>query len=121
VSGFMNGFIQVTILNAGSVIGRLLPNFFADRFGVYNMLLPCLYISSALVFAILAVTNLVGVVVFGLLYGFWSGSCEFLVIFLRPACSWPPRRVFDPFVISSTQHRSWRVWVIMPSFSLTLP
>ena len=82
----MNDFIQVTILNAGSVFGRLLPNFFADRFGVYNMLLPCLYISSALIFAILGITNLAGVVVFGLLYGFWSGSCEFLVIFFRPAC-----------------------------------
>lgn len=62
-------------MNAGSVLGRLLPNFFADRFGPYNMLIPCLVISSILVFSIFGVSNFAGVTVFGLLYGFWSGSC----------------------------------------------
>ena len=28
-----------------------------------------------MVFAMLSITNLTGVVIFGLLYGFWSGSC----------------------------------------------
>lgn len=58
------------------MLGRLLPNFFADKFGPYNMLLPCLYISAVLAFAWFGVSNFVGVIIFGLLYGFWSGSCE---------------------------------------------
>ena len=58
------------------MLGRLLPNFFADKFGPYNMLLPCLYISAALAFAWFGISNFAGVIVFGLLYGFWSGSCQ---------------------------------------------
>jgi MFS transporter, MCT family, solute carrier family 16 (monocarboxylic acid transporters), member 10 len=58
------------------VLGRLLPNFFADKFGPYNMLLPCMYISAALAFAWFGISNFAGVIIFGLLYGFWSGSCE---------------------------------------------
>ena len=59
------------------MLGRLLPNFFADKFGPYNMLLPCLYISAVLAFAWFGISNFVGIIIFGLLYGFWSGSCEF--------------------------------------------
>ncbi|PPQ84510.1 hypothetical protein CVT26_003159 [Gymnopilus dilepis] len=51
-------FYSLTILNAGSTLGRLLPNFFADRFGTYNLLLPCLFISSGLVFTMFAISNL---------------------------------------------------------------
>jgi len=72
-------FYSVVILNAGSVLGRLLPNFFADKFGPYNMLIPCLAISSILVFGIFGVSNFAGVTVFGLLYGFWSGSFVSLI------------------------------------------
>lgn len=67
---------QVTILNAGGVFGRLLPNFLADHFGPYNMLIICLLICSALAFAMLAISNFSGLITFSLLYGFWSGSCK---------------------------------------------
>ncbi|KAF8880778.1 major facilitator superfamily domain-containing protein [Infundibulicybe gibba] len=72
-------FYVVAILNAGSVLGRLLPNFFADKFGPYNMLIPCLVISSTLVFSIFGLHNFAGIAVFGLLYGFWSGSYVSLI------------------------------------------
>jgi MCP family monocarboxylic acid transporter-like MFS transporter 10 len=64
-------------MNSGSVGGRLLPNFVADRVGPYNMMIPCLAISSALIFSIFALRTVAGVVVFAVFYGFWSGSCEF--------------------------------------------
>lgn len=41
------------------------------------MLLPCIFISSALVFAMLGIKNFAGVAVFAILYGFWSGSCMY--------------------------------------------
>ncbi|KAF8809445.1 MFS general substrate transporter [Phlegmacium glaucopus] len=72
-------FYSVAILNGGGVLGRLLPNFFADKFGPYNMLLPCMYISAALAFAWFGISNFAGVIVFGLLYGFWSGSYVSLI------------------------------------------
>ncbi|KDR74832.1 hypothetical protein GALMADRAFT_564664 [Galerina marginata CBS 339.88] len=72
-------FYSIAIVNAGSVLGRLLPNFFADKIGPYNMLLPCLFISSAVAFAMFGVSNFTGVILFGLFYGFWSGSYVSLI------------------------------------------
>jgi MCP family monocarboxylic acid transporter-like MFS transporter 10 len=67
---------KVAILNAGSFFGRLLPNFIADRVGPYNMLIPCLSISSVLAFSIFGIHTFAGVAIFSFLYGFWSGSCR---------------------------------------------
>ncbi|KAL9708744.1 hypothetical protein Ac2012v2_008124 [Leucoagaricus gongylophorus] len=72
-------FYLLAILNAGGVFGRVLPNFLADRFGTYNMLLLSLYISSVLVFAILAIHTPAGLTCLALLYGFWSGSYVSLI------------------------------------------
>lgn len=73
--------IKLAILNAGGAFGRVLPNFLADRFGTYNMLLLSLYTSSMLVFVILAIHTPAGMTCFALLYGFWSGSCMFDPVF----------------------------------------
>lgn len=70
-----HGHVQLAIMNAGSVGGRILPNFVADRVGPYNMLIPCLAISSALIFSIFALKTCAAIIVFAALYGFWSGSC----------------------------------------------
>ncbi|KAJ7482003.1 major facilitator superfamily domain-containing protein [Mycena latifolia] len=72
-------FYVLAIMNAGSVGGRLLPNFIAVRVGPYNMMIPCLAISSALTFSIFGLETFRGVVIFGVLYGFWSGSYVSLV------------------------------------------
>ncbi|TFK31637.1 major facilitator superfamily domain-containing protein [Crucibulum laeve] len=72
-------FYAVAILNSGSVMGRLLPNFFADKFGPYNMIIPCLAISSILAFSMFGIGDFPGVTVFGILYGFWSGSYVSLI------------------------------------------
>lgn len=86
-------FYSITLLNAGSVLGRIFPNFFADRCGTYNILLPCLFISSALAFSMFAITNFTGMAVFGVLYGFWSGSCKCF---------------FNPFSVSPAKFTRWR-------------
>ncbi|KAJ6562335.1 major facilitator superfamily domain-containing protein, partial [Mycena capillaripes] len=72
-------FYVLAIMNGGSVGGRLLPNFVADRVGPYNMLIPCLAISSALTFSIFGLKTCAGIVVFAALYGFWSGSYVSLI------------------------------------------
>jgi hypothetical protein len=71
--------LQLAIMNAGSIGGRLLPNFIADGWGPYNMLVVCLAVSAGLAFSIFALDSFAGMVVFALLYGFWSGSCESLL------------------------------------------
>jgi len=67
-------FYTIAILNAGSVFGRILPNFLADKFGVINLLIPCASAMGILIFALFGATNAGGVVVFALLYGFFSGA-----------------------------------------------
>jgi len=72
-------FYLLAFLNVGSIFGRILPNVLADKLGTYNMLLPSLYISSALVFSMFGIKNFAGLTVFALLYGFWSGSYVSLI------------------------------------------
>jgi len=67
-------FYSLTILNAGSIAGRVLPPFFADKMGVYNVILPSILGCGAVLFGLFGVHNFAGVVVFGLLFGFFSGA-----------------------------------------------
>ncbi|KAG5728432.1 Riboflavin transporter MCH5 [Termitomyces sp. T112] len=72
-------FYVLAIINAGSFFGRILPNIFADKFGPYNMLIPCLVVSSGLVFCIFGIHDFVSIAIIGALYGFWSGSYVSLI------------------------------------------
>lgn len=74
-------FYTLAILNAGSVLGRLLPNFFADHIGPYNMIIPCIAFTSFLLFALLGsdIKDVAGIVAFALAYGFFSGSYYSLI------------------------------------------
>ncbi|KAI1393020.1 MFS general substrate transporter [Hypoxylon trugodes] len=64
----------VTLLNAGSVFGRLLPNFAADYLGSMNMLAATTIGAGVLAFAWFGVKNLGGTIVFVLLFGFCNGG-----------------------------------------------
>ncbi|EIW74580.1 MFS general substrate transporter [Coniophora puteana RWD-64-598 SS2] len=63
-------FYTISILNAASLFGRILPNFVADMY----VLIVCTALTGALTFVMLAATTVAGAVVFTLLYGFFSGS-----------------------------------------------
>jgi hypothetical protein len=72
---------KLALLNAGSIPGRLLTPIQADRLGIYNMLIPCLFTSSVLLFVIFGVTNFAGIIVVSLGFGFSSGACKYFVPF----------------------------------------
>ncbi|KAJ7093819.1 MFS general substrate transporter [Mycena belliarum] len=74
--GVSVGFLTwaIPILNAGAMVGRLMPNFLADRYGPLNAIIPSGLISGALMWALLGVHSVAGVTVFALFYGFVSGS-----------------------------------------------
>ncbi len=65
---------MLPILNAGGVIGRLLPNFFADKTGPMNMLMPFFAVAALMAFVWIAVVDTGGLIVFALIYGFCSGA-----------------------------------------------
>ena len=67
-------FDQVTIINGGSIFGRTIPNLFADKYGVMNAMILMSFGTGVMVFALFGVKNVVGVVIFALLYGFFSGG-----------------------------------------------
>lgn len=62
------------ILNAGAVFGRFVPNFLADKYGPLNVIIPSGIISAGTLWALLGVRTVAGVVLFGLVYGFVSGT-----------------------------------------------
>ena len=76
---------KITILNAASAIGRVIPNMLIYRFGAFNVMVPCVYMTSILIFCSLAIHNAAGTMVFAIFYGFFSGACE-CRLFLPSEC-----------------------------------
>lgn len=65
----------ISILNAVSIFGRVIPGMFADRFGRFNSYFLCCFISGLLTLAIWIPSNGVGVIIlYAALYGFFSGA-----------------------------------------------
>ena len=67
-------FYLLSVLNAGSFFGRILPNFLADKTGPMNMLVPCTLAAGTLCLAWIAITDVAGITVFAALYGFFAGA-----------------------------------------------
>ncbi|KAJ7220244.1 major facilitator superfamily domain-containing protein [Mycena pura] len=75
-------FYSVSVLNAASLFGRIVPGFLADRWGRFNMMVATALASAILTFASIAARNEASVLVIGVLYGFASGN----VVSLQGAC-----------------------------------
>ncbi|KAH6663027.1 MFS monocarboxylate transporter-like protein [Halenospora varia] len=76
-------FYMISILNAASLFGRVLPGFIADHVGFINVLIFAVIISAIIACCMTKATSLGGVIVLSLAYGFFSGS----VISLQAACA----------------------------------
>jgi predicted MFS family arabinose efflux permease len=75
-------FYSLSILNAASVFGRTIPNFLADTYGPFNMLVMSSVGAGIVIFAMFGATNVAGVVCFAIFYGFFSGA----YVSLLPGC-----------------------------------
>ncbi|KAJ9649546.1 hypothetical protein H2199_000322 [Coniosporium tulheliwenetii] len=67
-------FYLLPILNASSIFGRIFPNMVADRVGPFNIIVLCAVISGILALCLNAVSSIGSLIVFCILYGFFSGS-----------------------------------------------
>ncbi|KAF8352020.1 major facilitator superfamily domain-containing protein [Amanita rubescens] len=65
---------QLTILNGGSAVGRVVPTLGVKKYGVVNGVLACSISCTILIFCVLAVKNAVGIVLFASIYGIFSGA-----------------------------------------------
>ncbi len=64
----------LAIVNAGSLFGRLIPNYLADRIGPLNIHVPFAFVAALLAFSWIAVRDTASLIVYGVLYGFFSGT-----------------------------------------------
>ncbi|KAL2853150.1 major facilitator superfamily domain-containing protein [Aspergillus pseudodeflectus] len=68
------GFYLLSMLNAGSTFGRILPNFIADHTGPLNMLIPASAITAILSYVWIGVHTVPGIIILSVLYGVFSGG-----------------------------------------------
>ena len=66
-------FYLLAIINASSTVGRVLPNFYADKTGPLNMQIPFSFIAAILCFGWIAVKNTTGLIIWSVVYGFFCG------------------------------------------------
>lgn len=67
-------FYMLSILNASSIFGRIIPNFIADRTGPLNVIIPGTLATCILGFGWVGIHSTGGLIIFCILYGFFSGS-----------------------------------------------
>ncbi|KAF2457834.1 MFS general substrate transporter [Lineolata rhizophorae] len=67
-------FYLLSIINAASVFGRVIPNFIADRTGPFNMMIPCAIFTGILALCLIPIRSIAPLIMFCLLYGFFSGA-----------------------------------------------
>ncbi|KUJ09023.1 MFS general substrate transporter [Mollisia scopiformis] len=63
----------VVIINAGAIIGRLMPNWLSDKVGPINVVLPGSLLMGVLLLCNLAVVNAGGIICIALFFGVLSG------------------------------------------------
>ena len=66
-------FYLVSMVNGASLFGRILPGFWADRFGRFNLLTASALFAGIITFCWTTATSVAGLVVWGVAYGFASG------------------------------------------------
>lgn len=67
-------FYLLALVNAGSSLGRILPNFAADYVGTLNMQTIFISASAVLSLSLIAIRNVKGILAFCVLYGFFTGT-----------------------------------------------
>ncbi|KAH9919152.1 MFS general substrate transporter [Epithele typhae] len=74
-------FYVLSVMNAGGILGRLVPPVLSDTLGRFNIIIPCALFTglSMLLFWPFA-TSLVSIMLFAAVYGFFSGGFNALVI-----------------------------------------
>lgn len=73
---------QVSIMNGMSVFGRLIPSFFADKIGPFNMLTPVAFAAAIMCLAWIGIKNVGGTIAFSIIFGTFSGTYTSI----QPSC-----------------------------------
>ncbi|KAM0330561.1 hypothetical protein ACHAQA_003508 [Verticillium albo-atrum] len=79
-----DAYLLNALLNSGAVLGRALPGYVADRFGIFNTMCGTALVCTAFIFGLWlnAGGSEATITSFAVLFGFWSGAA----IGLTPVC-----------------------------------
>ncbi|KAJ5085338.1 MFS monocarboxylate transporter [Penicillium argentinense] len=99
-------FYTISIMNAASLVGRVVPGFLADSYGRFNTCVLVTMSSGIIAFCWSTVSSLAGLVIFSLAYGFSSGA----ILSLQQACA---AQISTPKTIGRT------MGIVMASASLS--
>lgn len=67
-------FYMLSIINATSVLGRIIPGLIADRVGALNMMVSCGLGATILAFTWLGIRSVAGAAIFAAFFGLCSGA-----------------------------------------------
>ncbi|KAK0936611.1 hypothetical protein LTR29_011849 [Friedmanniomyces endolithicus] len=67
-------FYMLSIINAASTFGRIIPGYTADPIGPLNMIVPCTFLAGVLCICLAAAHSVGPVIAILVLYGFCSGT-----------------------------------------------
>lgn len=81
------------ILNAASFFGRVIPGILADKLGPLNMMFISGLCTGILILVWQAITTNAGIIVFSVLYGFFSGAIVSLMTFALASCPSSPQDI----------------------------
>ncbi|TQV91608.1 monocarboxylate transporter [Cordyceps javanica] len=73
VSASLANYLLV-IINVSSLPGRIIPGYYADKVGSINVQTTVAFFSAILTFCLYAIHSTAGLVVFSIIYGFFSGA-----------------------------------------------
>lgn len=74
-------FYLLPVLNAFTILGRVMPSLFVHQMGIYNFMIPCVTSCAVLIYCTLTVKTVAASYIIALLYGFFVGA---YVGFLAP-------------------------------------
>ncbi|KIJ26734.1 hypothetical protein M422DRAFT_191844 [Sphaerobolus stellatus SS14] len=68
-------FYSIAMNEFAGIFGKIFPNYLSDLYGPVNVMIACLTCAGIMGIALIGCGNLVGFIVFCLLYGFFTESC----------------------------------------------
>ncbi|KAI0087793.1 major facilitator superfamily domain-containing protein [Irpex rosettiformis] len=69
----------IPIMNAATLLGRIIPFMYAERFGCFNVIVPMTSIAGVLIFAMFGAGSTGGLLAFAIVYGTFAGGFLSLV------------------------------------------
>ena len=74
-------FYVLSVMNAGGILGRLVPACLSDSLGRFNVMVPSALCTGLVILAVWPFsTNLASIMLFAAVYGFFSGAFNALII-----------------------------------------